>query len=122
MSTILLVEDEPDLRAVLAEILREEGYSVVTAGTGQAALDAMAQTPPDLVLMDVMMPGMDGRITYVAMRGRPEGAAIPIVLMSATVRSARLPDGIDGFLRKPFDLNQVLALVAMLIGPSSSSD
>ena len=120
MRTILVVDDEPDLRRALGALLEEEGYTVVTAGDGQAALDAMAEMPVDLVLMDEMMPGMNGRTTYAAMRDRPEGAALPIVLMSAAAPPARLDDGIDGFLSKPFDLGRTFALIARLL-PSSRS-
>lgn len=116
MTAVLVVDDEPTLRTVVAELLRDEGYAVVAVGDGAAALAALAEVVPDLVLMDVMMPGMDGRAAYLAMRAHPAGAALPIVFASAGADPADLPaDAV--FLRKPFDLDDLLALVARLAGP-----
>jgi CheY-like chemotaxis protein len=112
---ILVVDDEPALRAVVADVLREEGYAVLTAADGRAGLAVVAAEAPDLVLMDVMMPGMDGRAAYRAMRAHPNGRAVPIVLSSAAIPPAGLDPGIAAFLPKPFDLDQLTQLVACLL-------
>ena len=117
MSTILVVDDEPTLLAVVAEVLREEGYTVIEAGSGHAALAVLAQTRPALVILDVMMPGMDGPATRGQMRAHPNGAGVPIVFASALADPAHLPADADGFLRKPFALDQLVALVTAHVGP-----
>ena len=116
MTTLLVVDDESALRTVIAEVLRDEGYTVVTADGGRAAVAAFAREAPDLVLMDVMMPDMDGREAYLAMRAQAHGRPVPIVLMSAAVARARTDPGVSGFLPKPFDVEQLLGLVARLLG------
>ena len=112
MSRILVVDDEPTLLVLVAELLREEGgHTVVTARDGEEALEVFTRETPDLVLMDVMMPGMDGQGAYRAIRAEPEGAAARIVLMSASHTLGDLDPGLDGFLAKPFHVADLLALV-----------
>ncbi len=115
MRTILVVDDEPTLLDLLGDVLWDAGYTVVTASDGTAALQAVTRETPNLVLMDVMMPGLDGREAAKAMRAEANGAAIPIVLMSAAVNLAPLDAGVSGFLPKPFDLDELLNLVARLL-------
>ena len=79
-------------------------------------LEIMARERPDLVLMDVMMPGVDGREAYRQLRSRPEHRDVPVVMMSAAVQPHGLDPSIAGFMAKPFDLTQLVDLVASLIG------
>ena len=116
VKTVLVVDDEPVLRAIVREILLEEGYAVIEAADGRAMLEITARERPDLVLMDVMMPGIDGREAYRQLRLRPEHRDVPVVMMSAGVRPIRLDPSIAGFMAKPFDLIQLVELVARLIG------
>ena len=118
---VLVVDDEPLLRELVIEVLREEGYAAVAASDGGAMLELLATERPDLVLMDVMMPGLDGHAAYLAMRSRDDLPPIPVVMMSAAVTPDRLDPSIAAFLRKPFDLDQLLDTVAMLIAPSDSA-
>ena len=118
MSTILVVEDEPLIRDVLEAVLADEGYTVVTAGDGQAALEVLTQGVPDLVLMDVMMPRMDGPAAFRAMREHAHGDGLPVILMSAMAEPADIDPEITTFLRKPLDLEQMLALVSRLLTSS----
>ena len=118
MQTVLVVDDEAVLREVVAEALRDEGFAVSVANDGAAALELVAQSPPDLVLMDVMMPGMDGREAYLALRSRADLPQVPVVLMSAAIHSAGLDPSIDGYLPKPFDIDALVALVQRLVGPA----
>jgi CheY-like chemotaxis protein len=115
MNTILVVDDEPLIRDVVVDLLRDEGYAVVTADDGHAALEMVQQEAPALVLMDVMMPRMDGRAAFRAMREHAHGDGLPVILMSAMVEPADLDSEITAFLRKPLDLEQLLALVAQLL-------
>jgi CheY-like chemotaxis protein len=115
MTTILVVDDEPLIRDVLVTVLRDAGYAVVTADDGLAALELVQQQAPALVLMDVMMPRMDGRMAFRAMRDHAPGNGLPIVLMSAMAEPADLDPEIAAFLRKPVDLDDLLALVARLL-------
>lgn len=117
MTTVLVVDDEPALLALVTEVLRDEGYAVVTARDGRDALAAFAAELPALVLMDVMMPVMDGPTAYRAMRAQPSNGAVPIVMTSAGAGPDRLDPDIDGFLSKPYDLEALLAVVARLAGP-----
>jgi CheY-like chemotaxis protein len=116
VKTILVVDDEPILRTIVREILHEEGYAVIEAEDGQVMLEVMARERPDLVLMDVMMPGIDGREAYQQLRSNPENRDVPVVMMSAGVRPIKLDPSIAGFMAKPFDISQLVELVVRLIG------
>ena len=115
MITILVVDDEPVIREVVAMLLEDEGYTVLTADDGHAALDVFQREAPSLVLMDVMMPRMDGQAAFRAMRQHAHGNGLPVILMSAMAEPADLDPGITAFLRKPLDLEQMLALVSRLL-------
>ncbi len=117
MKTILVVDDEPVLRILVREILQDEGYAVVDAADGRSMLELLEGVHPDLVLMDVMMPGVDGREAYQILRSRTDLPDLPVVMMSAAVQPSKLDPSIAAFLRKPFDLSELLELVAHLIGP-----
>ncbi len=116
MKTVLVVDDEPVLRTIVREILHEEGYAVIEAADGGAVLEIMARERPDLVLMDVMMPGVDGREAYRQLRSHPEHRDIPVVMMSAAVKPHGLGPSIAGFVAKPFDITDLVELVVRLIG------
>ena len=115
MKTVLVVDDEPVIRELVADVLRDEGYAVVLAADGREGVNRFTHERPDLVLMDVMMPGLDGREAYLAMRAQPAQLDVPVILMSAAVRLERLDPSIAAFLAKPFDLNELLALATRLL-------
>jgi len=108
---ILVVDDEPSIRDLIVAVLEEEGYLAFGAGTGFVALDLVSSERPDLVLLDMMMPQMDGRETMRRMRQAPEGRDIPVIVMSAAVTADRLGEGIAAFIAKPFDLVALLDTV-----------
>jgi CheY-like chemotaxis protein len=116
LKTVLVVDDEPVLRTIVREILHEEGYAVIEAADGRVMLEIVARERPDLVLMDVMMPGVDGRDAYRQLRAHPEHRDIPVIMMSAAIQPHGLDPTIAGFMAKPFDLNQLVELVVRLIG------
>jgi CheY-like chemotaxis protein len=122
VTTVLVVDDEPVLRAVVRDVLEEEGYAVVEAADGRAMLALVERERPDLVLMDVMMPGGDGREAYQALCSQPDLPAVPVVMMSAAVHPNGLDSTIAAFLPKPFALDQLLATVVRLIGPPTTAD
>ncbi|MFN8594411.1 MAG: response regulator [Thermomicrobiales bacterium] len=119
MTTILVVDDEPLIRDALVDILRDEGYTVVTADDGRAALEMIQQEAPALVLMDVMMPRMDGRAAFQEMQAHADHGRLPVILMSAMANPADLDPEITAFLRKPIELDLLLALVARTLASTS---
>jgi two-component system response regulator MprA len=114
---ILVVDDEPAVRAALERALRLEGYSVELAEDGLDALRAVASSPPDLVVLDVLMPEIDG--LEVSRRLRRAGDRTPILMLTArdgvSDRVAGLDAGADDYLVKPFALEELLARVRALI-------
>jgi CheY-like chemotaxis protein len=118
VKTVLVVDDEPVLRILVREILQDEGYAVIEASDGHSMLELLARESPDLVLMDVMMPGLDGPGAYRILRSREDLPAVPVVMMSAAVQPITVDPSIAAFLHKPFDLTQLVELVTDLIGGS----
>lgn len=118
MRTVLVVDDELGVLLVLEAVLSDAGYRVVTAGNGRQGVELARAERPDLVLMDWMMPLMDGPAAVAAMRADPELAAIPVIVMSGAPEASlrgRL-DGYAAFLRKPFRDEEVLAAVGWILG------
>lgn len=116
MSTILLVEDELSLRSVLSEYLTFSGYQVVTAAGGDEALERARSSAIDVVVSDVLMPGIDGLELCKRFRGDPALAAIPFLFVTARNVDAQLNAALgesgDGIILKPFEPAQLLALIA----------
>lgn len=108
-SSILVVDDDDDLRSVIAELLELEGYRVLTACTGADALALLASNDVGLVLLDLGLPGLDGREVLRRRRIDPRLAAIPVLLLSGSVDEA--PPEARHRLRKPFDLSELLVAV-----------
>ncbi len=117
VQTILVVEDEFGAVEVLTAALQDEGYRVLSAANGRLALERLAECPVDLVIVDFMMPLMDGARMGRAMKDDPKLRAIPIVMMSA-VSEAQVRERFDGygvFLRKPFRIPALLQAVRKLL-------
>jgi two-component system, cell cycle response regulator len=106
-STILIVDDEPSSREALESLLTNQGYHLAFAGTGAEALNLAGQLMPDLMLLDVMMPGMDGFEVCRRLRATPRISDIPVIMVtSLDDRDSRLEGieaGADDFISKPFD-------------------
>jgi CheY-like chemotaxis protein len=118
-SHILIVDDDPDIRESLSELLQNEGFVAASAGNGQEALDYLAQQPaPALILLDLMMPVMDGIEFRTAQVADPKLARIPIVVISASGRSQRAAQelGALGYLEKPIDLKLMFRIVRSACG------
>lgn len=110
MTHVLLIEDDPDIRSIVELSLVQVGGMTVTAvGDGLSGLEVLsdADPMPDVVLLDVMMPGMDGPQVLEMMRATPEGARLPVIFMTARVRPQELEEyralGAAGLIAKPFD-------------------
>lgn len=118
---VLIVEDDPAIRTVLAEVLGDEGYGVVTAPHGAAALICLEQTRPCLILLDLMMPVMDGFVFRAIQREMPHYASIPVIVLSAfaaTVETAAMLDAAP-YLCKPVQLDRLVATVERYCAPTS---
>ena len=113
---ILIVDDEPSILATMAPLLRGRGYDVATATSGYAALEAVDRQPPQLVMLDLTLPDLDG--IEVCRRLR-EGRAIPIVVLSARGaeqdKVAALDAGADDYVTKPFGVEELLARVRVAL-------
>jgi CheY-like chemotaxis protein len=111
---ILIVDDLEDNVFLLETILAEEGYQVDTATNGKSALAKIEAAPPDLVLMDAMMPGMDGYEVTRRIRQNKKLPFIPVVLLTAYVE-ADIPKGLElganDFIRKPIDYDELMARI-----------
>ena len=120
MQTVLVVDDEFGVAEVLQSILEDEGYRVATAINGKQALARLGELTPDLIMLDYMMPIMDGTQTLTAIRNNATFARIPIIMMSSLEEAAvrETCTDYDAFLRKPFRAMAVLKLVQRLIEES----
>jgi DNA-binding response OmpR family regulator len=116
---ILIVDDEPHLAFLLAEVLAEAGYDAHAIDNGHDALETVRRDPPDLMLLDVQMPGLDGFEVATRLKADPATASIPIIMLSAMAgRGARvigLESGAEEYLAKPFDRVELLARVRNLL-------
>jgi len=117
---LLVVDDDLVIQKLLQVNFEMEGWHVILADDGEAGLAAVREHRPDAVLLDVMMPKMDGLAVMAAWRADPETASIPVILLSAKAQStdlgAGLAAGADDYVTKPFDplelLDRVTALLA----------
>ncbi len=106
LSRILLVDDDDNIRTI-AELSLEDDFQVDIASSGQEAIEIAMVRPPDLILLDVMMPGLDGKATFGKFKEIPSLAAIPVVFMTAKVLTHEIDFYIElgaaGVISKPFD-------------------
>ena len=114
---ILIVDDEFGLADVIAEVLSEVGYDVAIAINGQLGLVSMSEVEPDLVLLDMMMPVLDGPAMLRAMRANPKYADIPVVMMTSLPEALPPADGVQyqGLLQKPFTQEKLLSMLQALL-------
>jgi two-component system alkaline phosphatase synthesis response regulator PhoP len=116
---VQIVEDSPDIAELIRHYLLRAGYDTVVFGSGRDALLSARQTPPDLVVLDIMLPGMDGLQVCQALRSEPATAAIPILMLTAKGEEADrvrgLELGADDYVTKPFSPKELVARVAALL-------
>ena len=116
---LLVVEDDDDVRRAVSEALTDEGYDVIEAPNGAAALERARTSEPDLILLDLRMPEMDGW-RFAQEYGRAPGPRAPIVVMTTAGGAASLASdlGADAFLSKPFDVADLIRVVGEHADPS----
>ncbi|MBE9139166.1 response regulator transcription factor [Nodosilinea sp. LEGE 07088] len=122
MSTVLIVDDDPILQMALTRRLQAQGFDVLRATSGQEALDLLRSTTADVVVSDVMMPGMDGFEFCQRLRSRPEGEMVPFIFLSGLGELNNRVQGhligADDYLVKPFSANELVAKVKGAIARS----
>jgi DNA-binding response OmpR family regulator len=122
---ILVVDDDAKIVRLVRTYLERDGFSVVTAADGPAALDAIERHRPALVVLDLMLPGLDGRAVIRAVRRDDEAAGTPIIILSArgsTIdRIAGLEDGADDYLPKPFSPAELVLRIKSILRRAAAS-
>jgi diguanylate cyclase (GGDEF)-like protein/PAS domain S-box-containing protein len=126
IATILIVDDQPTNRRVLEALLAPEGYTTLSVGSGQEALDLIAGRAPDLILLDVMMPGIDGHEVARRLKADPSTSSIPIIMVTAVIgreaRLAALAAGAEEFLTLPVDRAELWLRVRNLLRLKAFTD
>ncbi len=117
--TILVVDDEPGLREIVRVNLEAEGYQVLEAATGQEALELVKRAQPDLLILDLMLPGMDGWEVLRRLEADPETAGVPVIILTARAgdeeRLRGLEEGAVQYIVKPFYPEDLVATVKILL-------
>ncbi|MGZ5860514.1 MAG: response regulator transcription factor [Croceibacterium sp.] len=120
-ASILVADDEPNIVLSLEFLLKQAGFRVRTVSDGEAALAAIAQEPPDLVLLDVMIPGRDGYAVCQAIRGNPAWRDMRIIMLTAKggeiQREKGLSLGADEYVTKPFSTRELVERIRRMLGP-----
>jgi len=127
MSLVLVVDDEPDNLSLMKINLEAAGYTVVTAASGEEALDHVRRRPPDAMFLDLMMPGIDGWEVLAELKaGRGAGSEIPVFLVTALHdRELRLRGSIEGalqYITKPFDPLELVRALEQVLDPDAPSE
>jgi diguanylate cyclase len=125
-ATLLIVDDEPQVRKLLETLLQHEGYQTLSAASGEEALQLVAQQPPDLILLDIMMPGMDGFEVASQLKNDETTASIPIIMLSAlsepSARVTGLESGAEEFISKPVERVELWLRVRNLLRLKARGD
>lgn len=117
-ATVLVVDDEPDVRALLSEVLAEKGLNAICAETGKGLIERIESVVPDLIVLDLLLPGEHGLDLAVTIKQR---FYIPIIVVSGVYRAHEImpqleTTRIEGFLEKPIDLKKFVELVGQILG------
>ena len=119
MSTILVVDDDPAVRDSIQRALSLEGYDVLTAADGAAAIATHDERQPDAIVLDMRMPDLDGFEVQARLKRDPQLSRVPVIFLSAnvqdTARHRALAAGAAAYLTKPYDAREVLAVIALAI-------
>src|SRR6476660_4216998 len=123
---ILIVDDERDLVELVGVNLQRNGYEVISAHDGPGGLELARKQKPDLVILDVMMPGLSGRDVTVALKGDPDTANIPILMLTAKTEETDiivgLSMGADDYVTKPFPMKVLMARIAAVLRRKASAE
>ena len=116
---ILVVDDAPNIVLSIEFLLKQEGYTVRVASDGEEALQAVEETPPDLILLDVMMPKRDGYDVCQAVRANPEWKDVRIIMLTAKGRAVEREKGFalgaDDYITKPFATRELMEKVRAIL-------
>lgn len=116
---ILVVDDEPNIVQTLQDRLEMNEYEVVTAGNGREGLEKFEEEHPDVILLDVIMPIMDGHEMLEALRKRPRGQDVSVIMLTARSQTQDIARanacGIDDYIVKPFDLSELLEKIESVV-------
>jgi two-component system, OmpR family, alkaline phosphatase synthesis response regulator PhoP len=120
MKKVLIVDDDPNILFLISEVLTRNQYEPLMAYSGASALELVKTHRPDLVVLDIMMPGLDGFEVCRKIRHDPETAGIRIIMLTAKVEATdiqtALAAGADSYFTKPFKIAELLAKITELIG------
>jgi CheY-like chemotaxis protein len=121
---ILVVDDNSDHRELMVIMLEAEGYVVLTAKDGSEGLEQIEAHRPNLIICDVMMPGIDGIEMVKLLRQIPEHRSLPLLMITAhgDVRERAISAGADRTLGKPFDLDDLITVVRGMLNPTMNGD
>jgi DNA-binding response OmpR family regulator len=124
--TVLVVDDEPNIRRLVEHHLTGAGYRVRTATNGVEALERFAEETPDLVLLDVLMPRVDGLEVLRALKSEPESAGVPVLLLTARGTDDQIrrgwQEGTDLYLVKPFNPRELVTVVRRMLETAGTPD
>ena len=119
MATIVVADDDADIRDLVVFKLEQSGHQVLAFGDGVSAVEACQQQPPELVLLDVMMPGMSGLDACRVMRADPALATVPVILLTARAQETDIEQGFrvgaDDYVVKPFSPRELAARVTAVL-------
>lgn len=122
MAKIVVADDDTDIRELVVFKLRQSGHDVVPVGDGAAAVEACKTENPDLVVLDVMMPGMSGLDAARALRADPQFAALPVIMLTARAQESDIEQGFeagaDDYVVKPFSPRELASRVAAVLARS----
>ncbi len=125
MHKILVVDDDASVRTLVRDVLEVEGFDVDVAENGYAALRRIEAGRPDCVVLDIMMPGLDGHAVLSRIRGADGGPALPVVMLTAAADDAQAwqawSGGADYFLAKPFDPSELLRYLDYLFAGAAAA-
>ncbi len=124
MHKILVVDDDPSVRSLVRDVLEIEGYDVDVAEDGFVALRRIEAERPDCIVLDVMMPGIDGHAVLQRVRAGEGGSTVPVVMLTAAADDAQAwqawSGGVNYFLAKPFDPSELLRYLDYLFSDAAS--
>ena len=125
MAKVLVVDDEPNIVLSLEFLMQQAGFDVTTALDGESALALVNENPPDLVLLDISLPGISGFEVLEQLRNQPSFKRLPIVMLTAHGREVEREKGLalgaDDYITKPFSTRQLVEKVQALLNESSPS-
>jgi two-component system alkaline phosphatase synthesis response regulator PhoP len=126
VATILVLDDDPSVRELCETVLAGEGFAVVTAADARSGIQTACDAKPDLILLDIMMPGVDGIDALHQLKNLPATAAIPVIMLTALDGFSDIAvatmGGADGYVTKPFEPEELASLVQRFLHPTRPAD